>query len=87
MQSDVDLVYLVFLNDTNDNTNTVEGVFANRKAAYDWVIKQGYLAADIYGNSELLKAADDWWEVIKRINGTYVKTGQVMSIYARRLQS
>jgi hypothetical protein len=87
MGSDDVYVYLVFLTDHNDNSNSVEGVFANRDAALRWVLNNGALAADIYGISELLKIADDWWDVIKRREGVYVKTGQTVSIYARRLQS
>ena len=86
MDNDV-YVYLVFLTDHNDNSNTVEGVFTNRQSATSWVIARGALSADIYGNSELLKSSHDAWYVIKRVDGVYVKTGQVLSIYPRKLQS
>lgn len=80
-------VYLVFVSNTDYNTNIVEGVFANHKAAHDWVIANGALSADIYGNSELLRSSDGWWDVIKRSDGIYVKTGQVISIHQRSLRS
>jgi hypothetical protein len=87
MESDDVYVYLVFLTDHNDNSNTVEGVFAHHKAAHDWVIARGALSADIYSNSELLRSHDDWWYVIRKVGGVYVKTGQVISIYPRKVQS
>jgi len=80
------VVYLVFLTNTIDNTNTVEGVFETRESAINWVIQQGAFAADIYGTSELLATNYDWWDVIKRRNSVYEKTGQVFSILPRKVK-
>ena len=87
MESDAVCVYLVFLTDHNDNSNTVEGVFAHHKAAHDWVIASGALSADIYGNGELLRSHDDCWYVIRKVGGVYVKTGQVIFIYPMKVRS
>lgn len=80
------VVYLVFLTDHNDNSNTVEGVFESRESAINWILQQGAFAADIYGTSELLATNYDWWEVIKRRNSVYAKTGQVISVLARKVK-
>lgn len=85
MESNDVYVWLVFLTDHDDNTNTVEGVFMSHESAFNWVIQQGAFAADIYGNSELLSTSYDGWDVIKRRDGVYVKTGKVVSIYRRKV--
>jgi len=85
MESNV--VYLVFLTDHNDNSNSVERVFRSKDDARNWVTTKAIESCWMFGcgNYELLIECESIWYVIERRNGVFERSGHVISISQREV--
>jgi hypothetical protein len=81
----IDSVYLVFLTDHNDNSNSVEGIFRSKNAAKDWVVNKAINDCWMFGcgNYELLLECENIWYVLEKRNGVFERSGHMITIAER----